>query len=80
MLEQYSSNKTEGLKRVLDYMDVPSEKRRIKRDESDQVRNKASYVKPVLQKTKDILDHFYEPFNQKLAELLNDEKWLYLRH
>lgn len=32
-------------------------------------------VGPMLQKTRDALEHFYQPFNKKLAELLEDDRF-----
>ena len=46
---------------------------------ANQVKNVGVKVKPVHQKTIDLLDDFFQPFNNELAEMLGDDKWRYLR-
>ena len=80
MLEEYGRNKTEGLKNVLDFMEVPQDKRQAKRDETGEIHNQAKQAKPVLQKAKDLLDDFYRPFNRELVKLLGDNKWMFKKN
>ena len=40
------------------------------------VRNKGK-KNPVSQKVHKALDNFFEPYNRRLADLLNDDKWLW---
>ena len=42
------------------------------------VKNKGYSEKPVLDKTVKLLDAFYKPFNEELAKILGDDKWLWL--
>lgn len=76
MLEEYGNNKTEGLNRVLDFMDIPLSRRKLEKNQTNQIFNQAKQ-KPFLQKTKVLLDSFYQPYNKKLSELLDNDKWLY---
>ena len=46
---------------------------------SKRVKNKGTKKKPVHQKTIDLLDEFFQPFNDDLADILSDEKWRYSR-
>ena len=41
--------------------------------------NKGSVGKRVHQKTIEILDEFFQPFNDDLADILGEEKWRYTR-
>lgn len=36
--------------------------------------------KPVLPETTALLDQFFEPFNDELADMLGEEKWKFLRN
>lgn len=42
-----------------------------------QVRNKNTKKKEMLPETRQILEEFYRPFNEKLADVLNDKRWLW---
>ena len=42
------------------------------------VKNKGYSKKPVLDKTVKLLNAFYRLFNEKLAKILGDDKWLRL--
>lgn len=42
-------------------------------------RNIGVTSKPVLKETIDLLDRFFVPFNVELAQILEDEKWLFKR-
>lgn len=44
-----------------------------------QVKNQGVKKKPVNQETVDLLDKFFQPFNDDLAQLLSDDKWKYIR-
>ena len=46
---------------------------------SKKVFNKGRMRKPVHQKTIDLLDEFFQPFNDDLADILCHEKWRYHR-
>lgn len=79
MLEQYSANKGVELQKIFDFWGLDPDKRHEARNEAAKQRHGAKVDKPMLQKTKDLLDKFYEPFNIKLSELLTDDKWLWKR-
>lgn len=47
---------------------------------AQKVVNQGVKIKPVHQKTIDLLDKFYQPFNDDLAEILDNYKWRYIRN
>ena len=59
--------------RKLEATDVEVEK-------SAQKQRNTGTKSPVLPETLKLLDELYLPFNQRLAVLLNDNKWLYDGH
>lgn len=76
-METYAANPTETINEIMDFVDLkPPTEAQFKKLNSQMV-NTGYKRKPVMQKTTDLLNRFYEPFNQELAELLGDTKWLF---
>lgn len=48
-------------------------------EQADKVENKGK-KNPISSRVLKALDDFYMPYNKRLAKLLNDDKFLYLRH
>ena len=80
MFEEYSQNEVEAIRKIYEFVGVSSTGRknpaRSKLEYS--VKNKGYSEKPVLDKTVKLLDAFYKPFNEELAKILGDDKWLWL--
>ena len=73
--EEYSVDKLGTITKVLEFLGVPP----LIKEEVESVEKmenvfQVTYDK-ILPETKELLDEFYQPFNQKLADLLGDSKW-----
>ena len=77
--EEYGANKVHTLNDVVyPFLNIPqvTGKEKEKLESMGQV-FKQTY-EPMLNETKEILTEFYQPYNNKLAELLGDDKWKWL--
>ena len=65
------------VQQVFPFLDLePVTKQQAPEIFNDQHKNKRKYI-PMLPQTQRILDQFYRPFNEDLASLLGDRKWLW---
>ena len=64
------------MKRVMEFFELPFHK--ISRDLMKKIKNKGR-KNEVWPKTIQMLDKFFLPYNKRLASLLGDEKWLFIR-
>ncbi|CAG6016864.1 unnamed protein product [Menidia menidia] len=81
-LEDYSTNIKATMKRVFDFLRVGPlseelEAVLVKHPMFNTRRTKDKKLGPMLPATKDLLDKFYQPFNQKLAEVLKNNSFLW---
>lgn len=80
-LEEYSKNKIVILNEILDFLDLPQVSPVMKlRLNQTGIRNAGQQKEqhgPMLEKTRKMLTQFYQPFNEILAKLLQDNRFLY---
>ncbi|XP_059214749.1 carbohydrate sulfotransferase 15-like [Centropristis striata] len=81
-LEDYSANLKVTMKKVFDFLSVGPlspqvEAALTKTPKSNTRRTADKKVGPMLPATKDLLNKFHQPFNQKLANLLNNKAFLW---
>ena len=81
MLEEYGANEENAIRKLYNFFGFGFNKRRFqsKRKVFTKVVNKGYKRNPVLDKTIDMLDEFYKPFNIELAKYLGNDKWLFRR-
>lgn len=72
--EDVQKNTTKAFQQISNHLKLP--RRKAPQDEKLWI-NSADYNLTVLQSTKELLAEFYTPYNQALAELLLDSKWLW---
>ena len=79
-LEEYSQNEVEAIRKIYEFVGVSAGGRNdpAKSKLANSIRNKGYSTKPVWDKTRELLNDFYRPFNRELAKLLGDDKWLWL--
>ncbi|KAI0238033.1 Carbohydrate sulfotransferase 15 [Lamellibrachia satsuma] len=80
-MEEYSRNRTAALKDIYRYLDLDplpaSEASKLQKTGVRNARPTTSRTTSMLNKTRTLLDEFYRPFNEKLASLLGDDKFLW---
>ncbi|XP_067951406.1 uncharacterized protein [Watersipora subatra] len=78
-LEDYSADEAQAMKRIYNFVGVSANgpNNPSKSFQKKKLNNAGYSSKPVLQKTKNLLKQFYIPCNVELADLLNDNKWLW---
>ncbi|XP_060074896.1 carbohydrate sulfotransferase 15-like [Ylistrum balloti] len=77
-LEDYAIHKTEvmaGIFRFLNLRDMDEPARKVK---INSTKKKGSNVGEMLLETKSLLEEFYKPYTEHLADLLNDSRFLWL--
>lgn len=82
MLEEYSRDQRAATAALYTFIDLSTQAVQDNPYTSSlgaRIRNKNSSKKPVLHKTLAMLDEFYKPCNQHMADLMSDNKWLYVR-
>ncbi|XP_067664491.1 carbohydrate sulfotransferase 15-like isoform X2 [Haliotis asinina] len=79
--EEYSKNITEHMKRVFSFLQLSQPSVDLYEEIEDLGRSRVTKKKkkalPMLESTRLILDQFYAPCNQELANLLGDKKFLW---
>ncbi|XP_046374729.2 carbohydrate sulfotransferase 15-like [Haliotis rufescens] len=79
--EEYSKNITNHMKMVYSFLDLSQVSMDLYEDIEDLKRSRVTKKKknaaPMLDSTRGILDQFYAPCNQELADLLGDKKFLW---
>ena len=73
-------NGVAAIKKIYEFVGVSSTGRNdpAKSELEYSVKNKGYSKKPVLDKTVKLLNAFYRLFNEELAKILGDDKWLWL--
>ncbi|XP_067949068.1 carbohydrate sulfotransferase 15-like [Watersipora subatra] len=75
-MDEYSLDQVGTVKSLMSFFGLTFQK--SKSDLQEHVRNIGS-KRPVWNKTIDMLDNFFKPYNERLAKLLNNDKWLFKR-
>lgn len=76
--EEYSSDEIQILKeQVYPFLNLNATLADFEHSSSLKIMNSPRQYAPMLPSTKDILKKFYQPFNEELAALLDDKKWLW---
>ena len=77
--EEYAINKTHVMnEHVLPMLGLKSyTARQLRFIQVSETRNKGTYHAEILPETRKMLDEFYAPFNERLARILGDTKWLW---
>jgi len=76
-MEEYSKDTERIVSMMYEFV---GENFKVKSNETDEIWNEGAVrEKPVLPETVQLLDQFFKPFNAELADMLEDEKWLFER-
>lgn len=78
-MERYATDTENVIAEVMEFIEAPLVSPSLYKQLVARRVNKGSNSIPVFQKTINILDLFFEPFLQDLAELLQDDQWLFER-
>ena len=81
MLEEYGADEKQAIRKLYYYFGLNTGRFKSKPKDKvfKKVKNKGYKRNPVLNKTIDMLDEFYKPFNIELTKYLGDDKWLFRR-
>ncbi|XP_067951568.1 carbohydrate sulfotransferase 15-like [Watersipora subatra] len=77
-LEDYSKEEVKVMKEILSFVGLSESGLRNVNQLKKSAKNAIKFPKPVLKETDQMLDDFYRPFNKELADLLSDDRWLWL--
>jgi N-acetylgalactosamine 4-sulfate 6-O-sulfotransferase len=77
--EDYQAAPKEHIRAVLDYLGMSqlSEAEEERMTLAPRSNSQSSKYPAMLPETKKMLEEFYAPFNEKLAKLLNDERYIW---
>ena len=76
MMEDYAAQPQEVVQEILNFIGESLEGTDIS-SLSSVKKNTGVSSKPVLPETRKVIDKFFEPFNEELAQVLEDAKWKY---
>ena len=77
-MEDLTRNARETIHKITNFLDLPSPSVAMQGEELFERENALRGIsRPMLEKTKSVLDNFYGPFNKALATLLNDDRYLW---